>query len=169
MTNGDGVLIPLRARDGSIRAYAIVDAADAEWVNRWRWSLSTGYAVRNATIAPGQHFILGMHREILGLGQGGEIEVDHINRDRLDNRRANLRAIPKAGNRQNVAGRPDASSRFRGVSWRPTLGKWVAYTHVAGKYRHLGSFADEHEAAVAARAARRALMAYTVEQGAVAS
>ena len=39
------VLIPLRARDGGVRAFAIVDAADADFVDQWRWRLNAnGYA-----------------------------------------------------------------------------------------------------------------------------
>lgn len=37
MHDQDTVRIPLRARDGSIRAYALVDAADAEWLSQWTW------------------------------------------------------------------------------------------------------------------------------------
>jgi hypothetical protein len=31
--------IPLRARDGSVKAWALIDAADAAWLNQWRWSM----------------------------------------------------------------------------------------------------------------------------------
>lgn len=158
------VSIPLRARDGSIRAYSLIDAVDADAVNRWRWSLSAGYAVRRATTAPGEHHMLGLHRELLGLTYGDPLTVDHINHDRLDNRRANLRVISKAGNNQNVLGLSSGTSAFRGVSWVERLGKWRAYVQRDGKYIHLGMFTDEREAALVAQAARLDSMPFTVEQ-----
>jgi hypothetical protein len=160
----DGVRIPLRRRDGSVRAYAIVDAADADWVNQWHWSFSDGYAVRNATSSPGEHHLLGMHRDLMGIGYGDVRDVDHKDRDRLNNRRSNLRVITKAGNRQNMPGVVTASSRYRGVSWHRHTAKWRAYVCSDGKYRHLGLFTDEVEAAEAARAARLRLLPYSIEQ-----
>lgn len=156
-TAPDGaVLIPLRRRDGSVRAYAIVDAVDAEWVNQWRWHLSTsGYAQR------GTNGYL-MHRELLGLSRGDGLEGDHINRNRLDNRRCNLRAVPKRSQQQNLraVGR---TSKYRGVHWYTAKRKWRASIVVSGKHRHLGYFDSEEEAAEAARSARARLMPYAVD------
>jgi hypothetical protein len=151
-------LVPLRSQGGSVRAYAIIDAADAEWVNQWRWVLnSRGYAERHS-----RHGTIALHREILGLTPGDEMEGDHINRNRLDNRRTNLRAVPKAGNRHNVPGN-GGSSQFRGVSWDRRLGKWVASVKADGKRHHLGVFSDEIEAAEAAKAGRSRYLPYAVD------
>ena len=49
----------------------------------------------------------------------------------------------------------NATSRFRGVSWRIDLGKWLARISLKGKVRYLGSFPDEEEAARAYDAAAR--------------
>jgi hypothetical protein len=103
------VEIPLRKRDGTIAAVAIVDEEDAHLVRRFYWHLSTrGYAMRSAylgrTNGKGRsegHF---MHRQILGLKSGDRHQVDHINRDKLDNRRQNLRLVTQAENNQNVVG-----------------------------------------------------------------
>lgn len=81
-------------------------------------------------------------------------EIDHVNRDRSDNRLSNLRAATSSQNkhnttRRNVKGRV---SRFKGVSLN--WGKWAARICVGGKTLCLGTFNTEEEAAAAyARAA----------------
>lgn len=164
MHDHDIALIPLYARDGSIRAYATVDTADSEWVGQWRWYLSSeGYATR--TESRGRRHSshqFKLHRELLGLVLGDGLEGDHINRIKLDNRRSNLRALPQKGRpqMQNLPGKQGSSSRFRGVSWDKARGKWEAYMSVDRRRHHLGRFSSEHDAAEAARAARAALMPY---------
>ncbi len=169
LTHEDGsVSIPLHARDGSIRAYALVDAADAPWIGQWRWSLnSNGYAWRNHYLGGGRdaqqrHSVL-LHREILGLKRGSAFVGDHINRDRLDNRRSNLRAIPRTGNPQNVPPRQVCSSCYRGVWWNPATQSWRAGVTIDGKMHYLGCFADEDEAGRVARSARARLLPYAVD------
>lgn len=162
-TAPDGaVRIPLRRRDGSIRAYTVVDAADAEWVNQWQWCLTdTGYAVRNVK-SGGRRTTVKLHRELLGLVWGDGLEGDHLNRDRLDNRRSNLRAVPKFGNRQNVTS-SGASSSYRGVTWDRQNGKWLAQVKANGRNHYVGLFSDEIAAAEAARLARQRLLPYAVD------
>lgn len=161
------VRIPLRARDGAVRGYALVDAVDAEWVNQHRWHMTRkGYAQRCVWVN-GQVRGFSLHREVLGLTREDPVDVDHINRDRLDCRRENLRALPKGANAQNTGGWRNASSQYRGVSWDRASGKWVAKIRVGsraeGKHRTLGRFNSELEAAEVARAARARLMPYSVE------
>jgi hypothetical protein len=157
-------LIPLRARDGSIRAHALIDAADVPLVEPWSWSLtSAGYAARGITV-DGRVRQIMLHRQILGLRSGDELDGDHINRDRLDCRRENLRVLPHAGrpNSQNMT-RPPKTSAYRGVSWAAKRGQWVAQVRADGRVIHLGYFGDEHDASEAARAARRRFMPYAVD------
>lgn len=152
--------IPLRARDGSVRAYAVVDATDAGWVNQWRWNLNGGYASRGvANGGRGRRTTVYLHRALLGRTPGDGVEVDHIDRDRLNCRRQNLRSVPKFGNRQN---RPvkSHSSEHRGVYWVAGMGKWRAEIKANGKRRHLGYFTDEAEAGRTAQRARTTLMQY---------
>ncbi len=157
------VRIPLRARDGSIRAYAVVDATDAERLTRWRWHLTShGYAARCAWIDKRVRSIK-LHRDVLGLTFGDGIVVDHIDRDPLNNRRSNLRVVPASANKQNTGSYRGASSSYRGVRWYKPLGKWAAQIKTGGKNVHVGYFNDEVAAAEAARAARLRFMPYAVE------
>lgn len=77
-------------------------------------------------------------------------EIDHINRDRSDNRIENLRECTRL---QNVQGSRSVRIGCRGV--RPCPGnRWKARIRVGGKLRHLGHFKSEKDAALAyARAA----------------
>jgi len=156
MCNKSTVRIPLRAHDGTIRAYTIIDADDAAFASQWRWSLSKGYAGRKYARDGKQYGVL-LHRELLGLTQGDGLEGDHINRDPLDNRRCNLRIVTKRGNRQNRGSLQGSSSSYRGVSWDKYRKRWRACIWIDGKQKLLGRFMDESEAAMVAKEARAQL------------
>lgn len=159
MLSNDTVRIPLRTYTGAIRAYALVDAADADWVNRWRWYLNpNGYAIRVGYIN-GRKCVFRLHRELLGLKPGDGTEGDHIDRDKLNNRRLNLRVTTHTGNGQNVSPRQGVTSKHRGVAWHRGAAKWEAYVQLNGHKVYLGLFADEMEAANTARASRLEHMA----------
>ena len=154
--------IPLCARDGSIRAYAIIDAADATWISQWRWSLNEGYARRNVWIQQRVRHIY-LHRELLGLKRGNRLKGDHIDRDKLNCRRSNLRIVPHVGNMQNVPSHAGSSSSFRGVHWDKAHQKWQAQINTNGKSTYIGLFENEADAAEAARDARQRLMSFAVD------
>ena len=92
-----------------------------------------------------------MHREVLS----GVPEVDHINRNALDNQRHNLRPATRAQNSINVGLRKDNRSGFKGVAWHKACGKWAAYLSVNSHKNHLGLFPTTEEAARAYDAAAR--------------
>ena len=75
--------------------------------------------------------------------------VDHINRDPLDNRRANLRSATSSQNQWNKSMSRNNASGYRGVSWDKRKQKWVAQIAVNGHRRFLGYFADAIDAAKA--------------------
>jgi ribosomal protein L22 len=83
-----------------------------------------------------------MHRFIMGAKK--EDIVDHINGNKCDNRKANLRFVTKAQNSQNSR-KPRATSGFIGVS--SYNGYHAAYIKIFGKRRHLGMFKDPIDAA----------------------
>jgi hypothetical protein len=152
-----------RPRAGSIRAYAIIDRDDIEEVSRWSWHLgSDGYAMR-ATRENRRTVVYCLHRALLGLTTYDRVDVDHVNRERLDCRRANLRVVPKGANDQNKTSYKGSSSRFRGVTWSRTARKWVAQVMTKRKNHNLGYFDSEEEAAEAARQGRARLLPYSVD------
>lgn len=130
--------------------FAIVDDADFEWLNEWKWYAArrgrTYYAVRGIRIKGKRHGIQ-MHRVILQPPPG--LEPDHINNDGLDNRRLNLRLCTRSQNKANSRKQPGCSSRYKGVSWNRRSRKWTAYITTNYRRRHLGCFDDEEQAAAA--------------------
>lgn len=152
MQDAEYCRIPLHDCHGDVVAHALVDLEDAHLAEH-RWSPHVaGYAIRFVWIAGvGQRSIL-LHRVILDLKHGDGLQSDHVNGDRLDNRRANLRVVTHAQNGQNVAPRRGCTSAFRGVSWDKVNEKWRAYARIDGRMHTLGRFAEEATAAdVAAR------------------
>lgn len=124
---------------------AIVDDEDYEKFSKWKWSFSNvGYAQRTGGVY--------LHRLIAG-AKPGEF-VDHINRDKLDNRRSNLRICNKQQNQHNQGPRKGSSS-YKGVSIRKDTGKYTACIHHNYKKINLGSFVTEEEAALAYNEAAR--------------
>lgn len=155
--------IPLRAHDGSVRAYAIVDASDFAWLNQWRWCLRKGYAVRSERRPNERQRWYSIHRVILGLGHGDPRQGEHENRNRLDCRRSNLRIAERgaADNRQNLGVRADNTSGFRGVSWHKPTQRWQALARLDGKKRHLGFFDTAEEADTVVKAWRAEHMPFS--------
>lgn len=122
------------------RGITLVSAADYERVKRYSWQFHKGYAV---TRVDGK--LIYLHRLIMDAPEG--MMVDHINRDRLDNRQVNLRIATNRQNQANVAKRVGTTSRYRGVSKHAPSGRWQARISLEGKQKHLGYYEDEEAAA----------------------
>lgn len=119
--------------------FSKVDDSDYETQFGHTWYLNNGYAVRYKN---GKYIYL--HREIAKTPKGSC--TDHINRDRLDNRRVNLRVCNKSQNAQNARSW-NKTSGYRGVTWHKKNRKWVSQIKVNGKPIYLGSYTNSIEAA----------------------
>ncbi len=135
LPEGDVRLIPLG--DGF---YAYVDAADYEWLRQWNWHLNDGYATR---CEKGKDIY--MHRAILRAPKNKV--VDHIDGNRVNNCRCNLRICTSCENLCNKRQRHHASSRFKGVSLSTRHRNWCARWQRRNERCWLGTFTDEVEAA----------------------
>jgi hypothetical protein len=141
---------------------AIVDDEDARLASL-RWSREPrGYAIRRPG-KRGEQQLIRMHRVVLGVVDPA-VQVDHINGDPLDNRRANLRVATPAQNAQNVR-RAGGSSPHRGVSWYRKYACWRAAGRINGRSYHLGYFDDDLAAARASEAFRRQHMTHAGRKG----
>lgn len=122
---------------------AVIDDDDVWIVVPYTWCVSSeGYAM---TSAPITRRTIYMHRLILGL-EAGEF-TDHINGDRLDNRRENLRQATVGQNTANTGLTTRNRSGFKGVYFHRRTGKWIAQIKVAGRKKHLGTFSAAKDAA----------------------
>ena len=133
--------------------FALVDDADYEWLNQWKWCATKGhnntwYAQRTA-LCNGKRTTIIMHRFILGLEAGDERQVDHRNHDGLDNQRDNLRVCSHAQNMQNKGPIRECTSAFKGVDYSKRRRKWRASIKMNRKWKYLGYFTSEVEAAKA--------------------
>jgi len=127
--------------------FALVDDADFEWLNQWKWTFDGRYAQRNL-YANGGKKKLYMHRLLLD-AKVGQL-VDHINQNRLDNRLVNLRYADKSINGFNRGRQANNTSGFKGVT-RHTQCKerWMAQINHRGKHHYIGLFKTPQEAALA--------------------
>lgn len=132
---------------------AIVDDADYDLVSQYKWTAQPSAGkfrpVRSFLMSHGRRGKRGMilmYRFLLGEPDG---DVDHINRNPLDNRRCNLRIATMSQNIANQWLSPKSTSKLKGVSWDKTLERWTAYVTFQGKRKHLGCFDDPKEAAQA--------------------
>lgn len=128
---------------------ALVDDADFEWLNQFKW-YAKGPEGRYVYAVTGSEKTR-MHRLILP----EVVLVDHQNRDTLDNRRENLRPATRTDNGANAVRRTDNTSGFKGVYWNKEKRQWVARVGVRGKRRYLGHFDDLWQAARAYDAAAK--------------
>jgi hypothetical protein len=130
--------------------YAIVDAADYEWLMQWKWTVKRGrytfYAYRN-DYSGGQHHVT-MHALLCPASPGNE--TDHRNGNGLDNRRSNLREATPSQQRQNEKIRSDNSTGHKGISACAQTGLYKASLKIGGRYIWLGRHASL-ESATSAR------------------
>lgn len=123
--------------------YALVDEDDYEVLSKSKWSLhSAGYAIRSAN-----RKLVYMHRLVTG-AKNGEY-VDHINGNKLDNRRGNLRICTCVQNFWNNKVHSKATG-YKGV-WKNTgkRHRFAAVISVNYKRIYLGNFKTKEEAAKA--------------------
>jgi len=118
--------------------FALVDDKDFDWLNQWKWYFNSGYAVRGCP-----ERIL-MHRVILDTPE--DMVSDHINRNKLDNRRSNLRVATKSLNNFNTKVRSDNKSGIKGIYWSKEHSKWRPSISKEGKRIYFGLFSELKDA-----------------------
>lgn len=148
---------PVTLYTDKLRVPFLVDADDVWAVQYYRWRLdkTTGYI----TTTVGKHGCgprrsLTLHQFLLGAAPASRA-WDHINRDKMDNRRRNLRVATVTENNRNQGPRSDNRSGVRGVYWHEPARSWVAEIRPGGGLgkRYLGCFRTLEDAADARRMA----------------
>src|SRR3990167_9459857 len=102
-----------------------IDHEDAHIGESHAWCLHTGGYAQD----PKSRYL---HRLVTNAPKG--LDVDHINGNKLDNRKANLRIVTRSQNLHNRHDRP-----FHGVAWRKDKKKWRARITVSGREIYIGS------------------------------
>jgi hypothetical protein len=134
--------------------FAIVDAADFEWLNQWRWYFQSadktrnveGYAARSSgKNSAGKRCAITMQSQIMGVTIKSLV-VDHADGNGLNNIRRNLRMASRS---QNAANRPinkNNSVGLKGVFFCNRTKKYCATITVFYKRKFLGYFDHPEEA-----------------------
>ena len=131
--------------DGS--KWTVLDRQDWEWAKDFKWYQGNGYAVRNVK-RDEKVTISRLHREIAARMFGEDElkgkQVDHIDRNPLNNSRSNLRLATHKENMRNRSKHKNNTSGVLGVYWENQMWR----VKIANK--HVGVYATK-EAAIAAR------------------
>lgn len=123
----------------SVHKYILVDNKDFKYVNQYTWHLSRGYATSRVKNTPTR-----LHRFLLN-PKKNEL-TDHINRNKLDNRRQNLRISTHKQNMSNRIKQSNNSSGYKGVRFLRDCDKWSARISKDGRI-NLGIFRSKIQAA----------------------
>lgn len=122
--------------------FTLVDAADYPDLVKFNWYLdSTGYPATGTGLARNH---IRLHRALLG---NDPEMIDHINGNKLDNRRSNLRPVTAAQSVWNTRKRKHTRSKYRGVDYHRHNKKWRARLRSNGVMHYLGYFDTEEDAA----------------------
>ena len=119
---------------------AIIDESDFELLSKYRWRLNNkGYAISSVTDER-------MHRLIML--PAPNLQIDHINHNKLDNRRINLRICTSKENSRNRVTGENNTSGFKGVCLEPRnkYKKWRAKIYYNTRAIHIGCFKTKEEA-----------------------
>lgn len=120
-----------------------------EELNKYKWYAKMNgnsniyYAVRQPSWSFGKRKIIYMHRAIMG--DPIDMEVDHIDRNTLNNQVENLRLCTRSQNMRNTGKRTNSASSYKGVS--KNRSKWDARLRINGKIMYRGLFSTPEEAA----------------------
>ncbi len=132
--------------------YAIVDSKDYDNLNQYTWHATrhgVSYcAARKHYLGGGKDQTILLHHAVIGRPLG-DLVVDHINHDPLDNHSCNLRIVSQSTNCCNRKDR--GASKYAGVSKTKSGKKWRSTIRIGGKTTHLGYFHSEIEAHVSYR------------------
>lgn len=120
-----------------------IDEDDVQELQKYNWYIgSHGYAMASVE---GKHRL--MHRVILSAPP--HLQVDHINGNRLDNRKNNLRLCTQQENKYNSKNRWDSTTGLRGVMWDKRRKKYLVQVRASKKIVYSKRFSDIKEAVTA--------------------
>jgi hypothetical protein len=132
--------IKLYNNQGEIKAETVIDAEDYEKCKNIKWTLLSNGYVNNKKYGYLHHFVLNFKFN-------GIIQVDHKDRNKLNNRKKNLRFCVNRQNSSNAKKSKNNTSNYKGVCWHKNCKKWRSRIWVNNKCMHLGYFDNIIEAA----------------------
>jgi hypothetical protein len=122
--------------------FALIDDDDFIKINQIKWYVSGSNNLYAEGYVNGKQLL--MHRFIMKPKQG--VQIDHKNRNSLDNRKSNLRFSNKSQNAHNAKLQRNNKIGFKGIA--VTKNTYWARIKVKGKILYLGSCTTKREAAI---------------------
>jgi hypothetical protein len=114
------------------------DKEDYVKIKDFYWSDKHGYVVAQTMQFTEARKMMHMHRLIMNAPD--DKDVDHINHNKKDNRKQNLRIVSRQENMCNTSMKSNNKSGVVGVHFDKRFCKWVAQIGYKGKKIYLGSF-----------------------------
>lgn len=122
----------------------LVDEEDYAELSKYKWCCHPkGYACRRSGDIKN---VMMMHTQIINTPKG--METDHINGNKLDNQRKNLRICTRGENARNCKKPTMGKNHYKGVSWHKDAKKWEAYIHFKDRKYHLALCRGEKDAVI---------------------
>jgi len=151
-------LLPVTDRKKEVVAHAMVDDDLFPHLSKMRWyDNGWGYPHTNHQNDDGSSIHVSLHSIVFKDKYGRHplpgYEIDHIDQNKLNAQRSNLRELTRSFNCANKPKQPRNTSGYKGVSWNKNEQKWETRIQVNRKLVFLGYHTDKHEAA---RAVNRA-------------
>lgn len=140
---GDTAIIVLRNKHQEITGEAIIDLEDLEKVKKIKWSITSNGYPRNRNVR--------LHQFLIGSKKG--YDVDHIDRDKMNNRKSNFRYIKRNLNAFNAVIQKNNTTGVTGVTFRKDFKKYTAQICANYKNIYLGSFSNKSDAVKARKEA----------------
>lgn len=125
-----------------------LDYEDYDLVKQYNWYVNSNGYIQTTDYSLSKPKKIFMHRMIMHISDNNTL-IDHINHNKTDNRKNNLRVVTNSQNQMNATPRLH-SSPCTGVSWHKTHKKWIAQIQVNKKLKYLGIY-DNLEDAIRAR------------------
>jgi hypothetical protein len=126
----------------------LVDDEDYLWLGGYKWYIDpNGYAYRRQQRVKDKQVHIYMHREIAQKVMGIEGNIDHIDGDKSNNQKDNLREANKSQNGANRRPNKNSRSKYKGVTWCNRDQKHRARITLNGKGETIGYYDVEEDAA----------------------
>lgn len=140
--------------------YALVDDEDFEFLMQWKWEETpNGYARRNESKTTLSRRVkqtkFYMHRVVNSTPKG--MDTDHINRNKLDNRKCNLRMVTRSENMRNTGLQRNNTSGYKGISWDKKRLLWESHIKNNDKKLFLGRYKKLADAIIVRKQAEERL------------
>jgi hypothetical protein len=126
---------------------AIIDNEDYAELSQYHWFArwnGTDYRAKRMDRKDGKRIEIQMYNQIMPVSKG--FEIDHANRNPLDNRKHNLRIVTRSQNQRNKGIQKNNTSGINGVYFNRFAKKWGVQKRIDGKHYSFGYYNTKAEA-----------------------